>query len=76
MSNYQLENYLYTYLLHDTAFGIKTRSKTITAGKQCILIVRTCWLCYELVDFEHINYNQEASLTLLFILGYLKFKFW
>ena len=76
MSNYQLENYLCTYPLHDTAFAIKTRSKTITAGKQCILIVRTCWLCYELVDFKPIKFNQEASLTLLFILRYLKFKFW
>jgi len=48
-------NYLYTYPLHDAAFSIKTRSKPITAGKQCTLIMRTCWLCYELEYFEHIN---------------------
>jgi hypothetical protein len=54
------ENYLCTYPLHDTTFAIKTRSKAITAGKQCILIVRTCWLCYELVAFKPIKFNQEA----------------
>ena len=34
-------NYLYTYPVHDAAFSIKTRSKPITAGKQCIFILRS-----------------------------------